>query len=123
MKFFIHIGAMAALCLQLTACIGPAGAMMTTTLKGDPQQASIVGKTRAEVIAQFGDTRNIQFDSGYEVWVYKFKGNGSVNMTKLAQFLLLGKGNLGDNEFIVLFNPSGIVAKTRVRMEPAHPAA
>lgn len=120
-----QLGAICALCFQLTACIGPTGAMLKTTINGDPQQTSLVGKTKAEVIAQYGDTRNIHFDNGYEVWVYKSNGDGSgsINLRKTLDFVLRGKGTLGKNEFIVLFNPSGVVTKTRVRTEPADPAA
>lgn len=52
--------------------------------------------TRADVSAALGETLAITFDSGYEVWVYR-----------------LGSARAG--EFVVLFEPSGIVAKTRMR--------
>jgi hypothetical protein len=52
--------------------------------------------TRADVSAALGDTLAITFDSGYEVWVYR-----------------LGSARAG--ELVVLFEPSGIVAKVRQR--------
>ena len=82
--------------LQATAEIGSAQ---------DAGKAIAIGKsTKADVLAAFGKTTSIEFDSGYEVWVYRLKG------------ALLG--SRGTNEFVVLFAPSGVVAKTRVRVAP-----
>ena len=64
------------------------------------QRAAVPGKsTRADVRAALGETQAIRFDTGYEVWAYR------VANTKSA-------------EFVVLFGPSGTVAKTRVRPDP-----
>ena len=61
------------------------------------QSAIAIGRsTRADVAAALGETLTISFDSGYEVWVYR-----------------LGSARAG--EFVVLFEPSGVVAKTRTR--------
>ena len=54
--------------------------------------------TKADVRAALGDTLAIRFDTGYEVWVYRI-------------------GNTRTGEFVILFAPSGVVAKTRVRAE------
>ena len=62
--------------------------------------AVTVGKsTRAEVVAALGDTLVISFETGYEVWVYRL-------------------GRVRDAEFVILFAPSGVVAKTRIRTAP-----
>jgi hypothetical protein len=61
------------------------------------KDAVAIGKsTRADVIASLGETLVISFDTGYEVWVYR-----------------LAEDRRG--EFVVLFAPSGVVAKTRMR--------
>ena len=61
------------------------------------KDAVTIGKsTRADVVAALGETLVISFDSGYEVWVYR------VAQDRRA-------------EFVVLFAPSGIVSKTRLR--------
>ena len=61
------------------------------------QDAVVVGRsTRADVIASLGETLVIGFDNAYEVWVYR-----------------LAEDRRG--EFVILFDPSGVVAKTRVR--------
>jgi len=59
--------------------------------------------TKAELLAAFGKTRNVVFDSGYEAWLYQSPAGG-------GRFA----------EFVVLIDPSGVVAKTRQRA-PAAP--
>jgi hypothetical protein len=52
--------------------------------------------TRADVLASLGETLVISFDNGYEVWVYRLTGAKR-------------------GEFVILFAPSGLAAKTRLR--------
>ncbi|QNA98638.1 hypothetical protein [Massilia sp. Se16.2.3] len=59
--------------------------------------------TKAELLAAFGKTRSVVFDSGYEAWLYQSPA---------------GAGRFA--EFVVLIAPSGVVAKTRQR-PPAAP--
>lgn len=59
------------------------------------------------MLAALGKTTVIGFDSGFEVWVYQYGEGDRKTPVK--------------NEYVVLFAPSGIVAKTRLR--PAPPAA
>jgi hypothetical protein len=58
---------------------------------------SIGESTKADVRAAFGDPVAVDFPSGYEIWVYREK-----SPTRSA-------------ELVLLFDPSGILAKTRVR--------
>jgi hypothetical protein len=61
-----------------------------------------IGKsTKADVRAAFGEAVVIDFDSGYEVWVYRER--------------LREKATPPRTEFVLLFSPSGILAKTRIR--------
>jgi hypothetical protein len=61
-----------------------------------------IGKsTKADVRAALGEATVIDFDSGYEVWVYREK--------------LREKATPPAPEFVLLFAPSGILTKTRVR--------
>ena len=71
------------------------------------QDAIIPGQTtQAEARAALGPATEIRFDSGYAVWVYRDKATEPG----------------GDRaEFVVLFAPSGIVKKTRLR--PTYPAS
>jgi len=63
------------------------------------QQTVIAGQTtRAQLLAAFGPTKNVRFDSGFEAWVYQSPS---------------GSGQFA--EFVVLIDPAGIVAKTRTR--------
>lgn len=63
------------------------------------QQAVVPGMTtKAQLLAAFGPTKSVVFDSGYEAWVYQSPaGNGRFS------------------EFVVLINPAGVVTKTRTR--------
>jgi hypothetical protein len=60
--------------------------------------------TRADLLAALGETSMVRFDSGYEVWVYRFAVADSKQQ----------------GEYVVLIAPSGLVAKARTRL-PAPP--
>ena len=63
------------------------------------QQTVIPGQTtKAQLLAAFGPTKHVRFDSGYEAWVYQSPAGG-------GQFA----------EFVVLIDPAGVVSKTRTR--------
>ena len=63
------------------------------------QQGVVAGTTtKAQLLAAFGPTKNVVFDSGYEAWLYQSPAGG-------------GKYS----EFVVLINPAGIVTRTRTR--------
>jgi hypothetical protein len=66
------------------------------------KEALSTGKsTKADVRAALGEALVIDFDSGYEVWVYRER--------------LREKVPPPATEFVLLFAPSGILAKTRIR--------
>ncbi|MEO7391332.1 MAG: hypothetical protein ABIU58_04095 [Ramlibacter sp.] len=99
----------------LSGCAGPgdlvesretslsAGSMKARGMT--PQQAfaavAVERSNRADVAAALGPAIVIPFDSGYEVWVYRWKG---------AQ-----KTMRGDTELVILFDRSGLAKKTRIR--------
>lgn len=58
--------------------------------------------TRAELLAAFGPTRSVAFDSGYQAWLYSTGGAGGRN-----------------EELVLLLDRDGIVRKMRRR--PAYP--
>ena len=58
--------------------------------------------TRAELLAAFGPTRSVSFDSGYETWLYA-----------------AGTGGGRSEELVLLLDRDGIVRK--VRRRPAYP--
>ena len=58
--------------------------------------------TRADLLANFGKTKSVVFDSGYETWLYQSPAGG-------GRF----------SEYVVLIDPAGVVAKTRQRAAAA----
>lgn len=81
---------------------GPAFRDETLSVQAASQAVTPGKSTKAEVAALLGNATVIPFDSGYEVWVYRVK-----EKTPGAA--------PGRTEFVILFAPSGIVKKTRVR--------
>jgi len=69
-----------------------------------PDETMLLGNTKSDVAAAFGAARTVHFDSGYELWAYRTEG---------AEPLFRR------SEFIVLFDPSGVVSNTRLRPAPA----
>jgi hypothetical protein len=76
-----------------------------TQVPAERLAASVVpGRTtKAELLASFGKTKSVAFDSGYETWLYQSPAGG-------GRFA----------EFVILIDPQGVVAKTRQR-PPAAP--
>jgi hypothetical protein len=93
------------LCAVLLAGCATGAAPPGTQVAGERLAAGIVpGRTtKAELLARFGATRAVVFDSGYEAWLYQSPA---------------GAGRFA--EFVVLIDPKGVVAKTRQR-PPAAP--
>lgn len=71
-----------------------------TQVAAERLAASVVpGRTtKAELLATFGPTKAVVFDSGYETWVYQSPAGG-------GRFA----------EFVILIDSQGVVAKTRQR--------
>jgi hypothetical protein len=65
------------------------------------QMIAIGKSTKADVAAALGPAIAIPFDSGYEVWVYRWPG---ADRTPRAA-----------TELVVLFEPSGLATKLRLR--------
>ena len=106
---------MAALCACVVGCAGSGASTLTTIPAHIAEAAIVTGKsTKADVLAAFGKTALISFDSGFEVWVYQVTGD----MPARAVW-----GKPGKTEFVVLFAPSGVVTKIRIRPAPAHTEA
>ena len=97
-------------CVWLAACAGPglfgggpdAPPFSNPTLSMQSASDSIIiGKSsKADVMTALGAATVINFDSGYEVWVYRAKSRGPAEAKA---------------EFAILFSPDGIVKKTRLR--------
>lgn len=105
-------------CIGLAGCAGPWGwgdSQHNGPVFRDPkmslqeaQDIIVPGKfTKADVTMALGNAAVITFDSGFEVWVYRVK-SGETAITKA--------------EFVILFAPSGVVKKTRIRLPYDKPA-
>ena len=62
---------------------------------------AIGSSTKADMRAALGQAVVVDFSSGYEVWVYRERPKEESTVSK--------------TELVLLFSPSGILAKTRVR--------
>lgn len=110
-KRLLRLGLAGAGCAVVAACAlapAPMAASAGVPVKSiaGPAAAALVrigSSTRAEVLAALGATNSIRFASGYEVWVYHYPGGG-----RSAQ----------NSEFVLLFAPSGVLVKTRMRSPP-----
>ncbi|RYX94420.1 MAG: hypothetical protein EOO28_14830 [Comamonadaceae bacterium] len=95
-------------CLLFSGCAGPGGffaddkpAFRDPALMVDAARQSVVAgqTTKADVLAALGPSTAIRFDSGYEVWVYR----------------AAAIRGLSREELVILFDPAGVVQKSRVR--------
>jgi outer membrane protein assembly factor BamE (lipoprotein component of BamABCDE complex) len=126
MKTLFRVGVVSAFCACVAGCAAP-GASSVTTAAATPaniisadnaKDAVTVGKsTKADVVAALGKTTVVSFDSGFEVWVYQIKGDTPTGAGWWGR-ADSEKRRLGKTEFVVLFAPSGVVAKTRIRPAP-----
>lgn len=99
-----------ALCVHLAGCATGGGEQPSrtpaTTVPAEARAAVTTGRsTKAEVLAALGKTATIVFDSGYEVWVYRLR-EAADPQARAA-------------EFVLLFDQAGVLAKTRIRPQPA----
>jgi hypothetical protein len=68
------------------------------------EQLIVPGRTtKAELLAAFGETKTVVFDSGYEAWLYESDAGGGRH-----------------TELVLLLGPDGIVRKMRRR--PPYPS-
>jgi len=113
MKALASCVALAMAVAALAGCAGPgssrhlqAGAPgvvspAAITPQGAKDAIAIGRSTKGDVAAALGKPIAIAFDSGWEVWVYRWPG---AQPTARAA-----------TELVVLFPPSGVVSKTRIR--------
>ena len=82
--------------------------------------AVVIGRsTKADVIAALGESLAIRFDNGYEVWVYHLADDTPARERRRATSGRAHDTRPGASaEFVILFQPSGVVAKTRMRPAP-----
>lgn len=106
-NYIVRAGLAFFICLGLSAC-GSLNADDTAPPFRDPAMSmqgaydTIVAgtTTQAEVLAALGPATQIQFDSGFAVWVYRARA---------------AQADADRVEFVILFAPTGVVKKTRLR--------
>jgi hypothetical protein len=123
MKPSFRIGAALAMAACIAGCASPRTSvppaavvtpLRTKVIPADRAEAIGAGRsTRADVIAALGETLAISFESGFEVWVYRIASERPAKPVAAQAPEKEGESRTG--EFVVLFAPSGIVAKTRFR--------
>ena len=125
MKGLFHAGVAFAFCACVGGCAGPGASVTTDTAAtiaaANARDAITIGKsTKTDVLAALGKTTAISFDSGFEVWVYQIKDDAPARSNLVERILHRGseKATRGKSEFVVLFAPSGVVTKTRIRPAP-----
>ena len=105
----------ALVCLGLAGCAGlstvskaqesaPAFRDPAMSIESANAAVAIGTSTRAEVLAALGPGTVVKFDSGFEVWVYRGKPPGTASNAPAKPA-----------ELVILFSPSGIVKKTRIK--------
>lgn len=121
MKTPFHAGVVVAFCACVAGCATPGASSLTAVSAHTVRNAITIGKsTRTDVIAALGKTRGIRFESGFEVWAYRVTGDTSarLDLGELFRSADSEKRSPGETEFVILFAPSGVVTKTRIRPPP-----
>ncbi len=101
--------ALAVAALLLAGCAGfnaPAAPPFRDPALSMPSAQTLVvpgQSTRGDVAAALGPATVITFDSGFEVWAYRTQPAGAASAS---------------TELVILFGPSGVVRKTRLRIAP-----
>jgi len=124
MKALSRIGVAPALAACIAGCMTPGTSTVPSAMVTSPRTQVIpadrtkdgvtIGKsTKADVIAALGETLVISFGNGFEVWVYRLADTPA----KAAPAQRIARTDMAA-EFVILFAPSGLVAKTRIRPAP-----
>ena len=75
-------------------------------------QVLLIGQSsKAQVQAALGPAKTLAFDSGYEVWLYRVA-------PAVAPWSLADQSAEHDTELVILFDPNGVLKKTRRREAP-----
>ncbi len=98
---------------------GTATAVTGAITARDAGAVAVGTSTKADVAAALGKATVVSFDSGFEVWVYRVKrptdGQTKNGLAGLFTAKQTDRATVPAGEFVVLFAPSGVVSKTRLR--------
>ena len=79
----------------------PLGPGEISSARAGEKALNVGTSTKADVRRMLGEATVVDFASGYDVWVYRERSDPKVGTTS--------------SELVLLFEPSGVLAKTRVR--------
>src|ERR1700691_4161982 len=122
MKTGFHAGVAYAVCACVAGCAAPwespgaNGAAGIVSAQNARDAITVGTSTRTDVIAALGKTTVISFDSGFEVWLYRYQGDASSKASGMGSRGIDASenGTRGPAELVILFTPSGTVAKSRI---------
>ena len=121
MTTFKTVSLAAVMAAALTGC-AMSGAENRPLIDERTLNARIVhgATTRADIFAAFGTASIVNFDSGYEVWIYK-DTTGAPRLLRYVPVVGLGAGLIPDRkrELVILFGPDGVVRKSRLLVQNA----
>jgi hypothetical protein len=92
-----------------------------TAPQGLTDSVAIGKSTKSDVLATLEETLVIRFHTGYEVWVYGLPDGQSAREGRVQptrRGVPDSRKAERSGELVILFAPSGVVAKTRVRFAP-----
>jgi hypothetical protein len=112
------------LLLASTLVVGLAGCASAPALtEAQSRQALTAGvSTKADVAQVLGNARVNAFDSGYEVWTYRYKAGLPVFagfLPVVGTLATLADATTRERELAILFDPSGVVRKYTLREAPS----
>jgi len=91
-------------------------AQITRLSKERVKNAVAIGRsTKADVIAALGEAAVIRFESGYEVWVYRLADDPPAKPRTTRKGSEEAERETR-SEFVILFAPSGLAARVRMRL-------
>lgn len=104
--------------------IGLAGCASAPALtEAQSRRALTAGvSTKADVAQVLGDGKVNTFDSGYEVWTYRYKAGLPVFagfLPVVGTLATLADATTRERELAILFDPSGVVRKYTLREAPS----
>jgi hypothetical protein len=104
--------------------LGLAGCASAPALsEAQSRQALTAGvSTKADVAQVLGSAKVNAFDSGYEVWTYRYKAGLPVFagfLPVVGTLATLADATTRERELAILFDPSGVVRKYTLREAPS----
>jgi hypothetical protein len=123
MKRLLSAVLIALACLALGGCAtsAPQQGSRAASSAAVMEAVALGSSSKADVESRLGTAHaKVKFDSGYEVWAYQFAPASSLmdNIGAFFQQLQSSNAPPGMTEVVILFAPSGVATKIRLRLPP-----